>query len=74
MQISEHPAKRILNEDRVMDREVRVKNVMQSLGIAAEKRIKERFHEWQERAAGRDITEILDIEKDVKPLADQCMD
>lgn len=34
---------------------------------------KERFYEWQERAAGRDITEILDIEKDVKPLADQCM-
>lgn len=35
---------------------------------------KERFHEWQERAAGRDITGLLDIEKDVKPLADQCMD
>ena len=35
---------------------------------------KERFYEWQERAAGRDVTEILDIEKDVKPLADQCMD
>lgn len=35
---------------------------------------KERFNEWQERAAGRDITEILDIEKDVRPLADQCMD
>lgn len=35
---------------------------------------KERFEEWQNRAAGRDITEILDIEKDVKPLAKQCMD
>lgn len=35
---------------------------------------KERFKEWQERAQGRDVTEILDIEKDVKPLADQCMD
>ncbi len=35
---------------------------------------KERFNEWQERAAGRDITEILDIEKDVKPLADRCME
>lgn len=34
---------------------------------------KERFAEWQTRAAGRDITEILDIEKDVKPLADICM-
>lgn len=33
-----------------------------------------RFYEWQERAAGRDITEILDIEKDVKPLAEQCME
>ena len=35
---------------------------------------RERFYEWQERAAGRDITGILDIEKDVKPLAEQCMD
>lgn len=34
---------------------------------------RERFEEWQKRAAGRDITEILDIEKDVKPLAEQCM-
>lgn len=35
---------------------------------------KERFAALQARADGRDITEILDIEKDVKPLADQCMD
>ena len=35
---------------------------------------KERFYEWQERASGRDITEILDMEEDVKPLAEQCMD
>lgn len=34
---------------------------------------RERFEEWQKRAAGRDITEVLDIEKDVKPLAKQCM-
>lgn len=34
---------------------------------------KERFQEWTARAAGRDITEVLDIEKDVRPLADQCM-
>ncbi len=34
---------------------------------------KERFAEWQRRAGGNDITEILDIEKDVKPLADICM-
>ncbi len=35
---------------------------------------KERFNEWQERAAGGDITELLDMEKDVKPLADRCME
>lgn len=35
---------------------------------------RERFFDWQRRAAGRDITEILDVEKDVRPLADQCMD
>lgn len=34
---------------------------------------KERFQEWQERAAGKDVTEVLDIEKDVKPLAQECM-
>lgn len=32
-----------------------------------------RFMQWQERAAGRDITEILDIDRDVRPLADMCM-
>lgn len=34
---------------------------------------KERFAEWQKRAGGKDITEILDVEKDIKPLADLCM-
>ncbi len=34
---------------------------------------KERFADWQVRAAGGDITEVLDIEKDVKPLAEQCL-
>ncbi len=34
---------------------------------------RDRFFQWQERAQGRDITEILDIEKDVKPLVDRCM-
>lgn len=34
---------------------------------------RERFQEWQERAAGGDITERLDIKKDVEPLADRCM-
>lgn len=35
---------------------------------------KERFANWQKRASGQDITEILDIENDVKPLADRCME
>ena len=35
---------------------------------------RERFQEWQERADGKDITEILDVEKDVVPVARQCMD
>ena len=34
---------------------------------------RERFREWNERAAGRDVTEILDIDRDVRPLADKCM-
>lgn len=34
---------------------------------------KELFAAWKERAAGGDITEILDLEKDIRPLADQCM-
>lgn len=34
----------------------------------------ERFLDWQVRAKRRDIIEILDIEKDVKPLADKCME
>ena len=32
-----------------------------------------RFEEWQKRANGSDITEVLDINQDIKPLADQCM-
>lgn len=35
---------------------------------------RERFQQWQERAAGRDITEILDIRQDVRPLAERCME
>lgn len=34
---------------------------------------RERFISWQKRAAGRDITEILDLDKDIRPLADKCM-
>ena len=34
---------------------------------------KERYQEWQERAKGKDVTEILDIEQDVKPLAQYAL-
>lgn len=34
---------------------------------------RERFREWQERAAGGDVTEVIDADKDIKPLADRCM-
>lgn len=35
---------------------------------------KKRYQQWQEKANGKDITEILDLEKDIKPLADKCME
>lgn len=35
---------------------------------------RDRFAKWQEKAAGRDVTKILDIEKDVRPLAEQCFE
>ena len=35
---------------------------------------RDRFREWNERASGRDVTEILDIDRDVRPLADKCME
>ena len=35
---------------------------------------RERFGQWLKRAAGGDVTEILDIDKDVRPLADKCME
>lgn len=34
----------------------------------------ERFADWKKRADGRDVTEILDIDRDVRPLADKCME
>ncbi len=34
---------------------------------------RERFEQLQVRAGGGDITDILDIEHDVKPLAEKCM-
>ena len=35
---------------------------------------RERYEEWQKRARGGDITEILDVEKDVEPVAELCME
>lgn len=35
---------------------------------------KERYQDWKTRAAGKDVTEILDINRDVRPLADKCME
>lgn len=35
---------------------------------------RDRFEEWKKRAEGRDLTEILDVEKDIRPLAAKCMD
>lgn len=34
----------------------------------------ERFREWNYRAAGRDITELLSIEQDIEPLGHQLID
>lgn len=34
----------------------------------------DRFQEWQLRAAGGDITELLDVEADIRPLAETCME
>ncbi|MCR5673433.1 MAG: carbohydrate kinase family protein [Lachnospiraceae bacterium] len=34
---------------------------------------KDRFRKWQERAGDGDITEILDTDTDIRPLADECM-
>ncbi len=34
---------------------------------------KKRYEEWENRAQDLEITTILDIEKDIKPLANQCM-
>jgi len=35
---------------------------------------RERFDEWQRRAEGRDITEVLNQDNDIKPLAEKCME
>ncbi len=33
-----------------------------------------RLEEWQRRAGGRDVTEVLDPDSDIRPLAQQCME
>ncbi len=35
---------------------------------------RERFASWQEKASGGDVTEYLNWEQDVRPLADRCME
>ena len=35
---------------------------------------RDRYEEWQNRAGGNDITGILDIDRDIRPVADRCMD
>lgn len=34
---------------------------------------RERFNEWQKRAEGKDVTTVLDEEKDIKPLAEKLI-
>ena len=34
----------------------------------------ERFDEWKARAAGRDVTTVLDVDRDIRPLAGMCME
>lgn len=34
---------------------------------------RERYTQWKERAGGRDVTEILVPEQDIKPLAEKCI-
>lgn len=34
---------------------------------------KGRYNSWQERALGKDVAQVLDVERDVAPLARQCL-
>ncbi len=34
---------------------------------------RDRFDEWKERAAGGDVCDVLDLDQDIRPLADTCM-
>lgn len=35
---------------------------------------RQRYEKWQQRAAGGDIVMVLDPQKDIRPLADRCME
>lgn len=35
---------------------------------------KERFDSWKERSGGRDVTTVLDVDADIRPLARECME
>ncbi|MCI9463752.1 MAG: carbohydrate kinase family protein [Lachnospiraceae bacterium] len=35
---------------------------------------RDRFIQWQRRADGADVTGVLDVEEDIRPLAEQCME
>ena len=35
---------------------------------------RDRFHEWKKRAEGKDVCEIINLEEDIRPLADKCME
>ena len=35
---------------------------------------RKRYDSWQRRAAGGDITEVLSVEEDIRPVARQCME
>lgn len=35
---------------------------------------RKRYDSWQKRAAGGDITEVLSVEEDIRPVARQCME
>ena len=35
---------------------------------------RDKYHKILEESAGRDITDVISVEKDVKPLAQQCID
>ncbi len=35
---------------------------------------RDRFESWKKRAGGKDVTTILDVDEDIRPLAEECME